>query len=1116
MGFSGDLRTIDLANIFQTIAMNQMTGTLHLFGTDEERHIFFENGELAFFSWGREPLWMGRIVVNKGMLPETRFQAISRDLIRGGGRPTFAQFCEAAGIPEPGLRELIQRVIQEQIYEIFGWREARFIFEEGPVQGAYFDADMQSFRFQANWSNLILEAARRLDEWRVIRKWVKSDRDIYVRSEVPGLPDINVYEGYEPEVLAALDGEQAVEDVANRTGLGLFPVSQLTSGWHKENRVRPLSLDELKSKGEAALRGQAFSKGVRFFGRAVQLQPADVSLRLKLIHCLDQEKQWERAAQECVLLAEEKRKEDDLRECVRYLQKALKLFSQNPVAPARLLQALKDLKHDWEVLVEGRRLVKAHRARTQTEAAKGLYERMLEWYPDNGDLREEFAKFLDEEGKREEAIRAYESVADHWTKHRSFRRAQAACEAILLLDPKHDGAKSRLVGIRKILRSRRRRSMIAAGLLAVLCLGEAYIVYTEIYVERVQYAEYQRFLRTDVLRPILLSDWKNPKLFQDGIQALDIFITERPDLHPWVRSQAKDLLASLKGRKSIPPIVEILVAQLREARRKASPAALSGDFQEAAAGLRKVIDRTPRGNPDVDAEIKVAETDLDGYLSKVREFENLQAGWTQDVEDNRLADALRKVHRIRTQFTKMPGAKEALAPVGVDVAPESVTLRVDGKPVTARGTRTKNGMRYVLLWEPKGWMPDEPAVPLTLEAEAAGFRKGTLRIEPKELAAAVEKGQALERSLFLLRNIVWTFPPEKAPDRNWTAIAAPLTIREGRVFALEGRGRIAAFRTDDPPEGESPRLGEGVARTAGEFDKPMMFSGNRVWIPTSQGAIAGFRMEAAERGTIRFEPEPALQMGSLPVGLAGTDAEGRFLAWRRDGRLQFFGPAGAPLWPEPIPSLKKGEAVSLVKRPAFDGKTSTAYFGTAAGEIYAVEAKEKAPEIRRLWGGPGAVDTPLRLQNGVLYFVLRGRLYALDAATGREIWKTEQIDGMPGELAVGARGVFFGTSRGRFYGVSLDGRIRFNLILGAVAENEPIEGEPCLDGTLAYVATRTGWVYSIDLEKGEKVWNFRPWEGAARPEFRTGPVLSGRTLFYAAADGRIQAVQVDAIPVKTP
>ena len=51
MGFQGQLSSVSLTDIFQTLHMNRQTGTLSVGSPDGHRHIYFDTGQVAIVNY---------------------------------------------------------------------------------------------------------------------------------------------------------------------------------------------------------------------------------------------------------------------------------------------------------------------------------------------------------------------------------------------------------------------------------------------------------------------------------------------------------------------------------------------------------------------------------------------------------------------------------------------------------------------------------------------------------------------------------------------------------------------------------------------------------------------------------------------------------------------------------------------------------------------------------------------------------------------------------------------------------------------------------------------------------------------------------------------------------
>jgi hypothetical protein len=113
------------------------------------------------------------------------------------------------------IERIIKFKIQEVIDEVFTWQEGEFKFEQSAV--IY---PKSLIKIKLNTENLVLESARRFDEWPRIVSQIPSSDLVYKKVDRPELklklPDDEL------QVLSLLDGQRSVNDLVEISGLGKF------------------------------------------------------------------------------------------------------------------------------------------------------------------------------------------------------------------------------------------------------------------------------------------------------------------------------------------------------------------------------------------------------------------------------------------------------------------------------------------------------------------------------------------------------------------------------------------------------------------------------------------------------------------------------------------------------------------------------------------------------------------------------------------------------------------------------------------------------------------------------------------------------------------------------
>ena len=174
MGLKGNLRTMDLPEILQWISIGRKTGTLHLERASIEKRIVFRNGDI-YTSWSNDPREsLAQYLIRHQRLSE---EQLFETMLRGEkqGLPLGAVLIADSVLSEAELRDLLERKVQDTIYDVFLWPEGAFEFVDGEMK-----EDVQIF-LNLEVTSVVLEGARRLDEWKRIRQVIPSAQATFRR-----------------------------------------------------------------------------------------------------------------------------------------------------------------------------------------------------------------------------------------------------------------------------------------------------------------------------------------------------------------------------------------------------------------------------------------------------------------------------------------------------------------------------------------------------------------------------------------------------------------------------------------------------------------------------------------------------------------------------------------------------------------------------------------------------------------------------------------------------------------------------------------------------------------------------------------------------------------------
>lgn len=216
MPIEGDLKSLNLSSVMQLIAQENLTGVLKIKRRNEVVDIGFSSGQVtgAFYEKGDKVERMEKYLVRSGIIGKNVYELVE-EIHSETKRPVMNIILEDKYVTQTQVESLIKFKIQEVIDEIFTWNDGAFKFEQSSI---IYPKSMIKIRM--NTEGLILEAARRFDEWSKISKSITSGDIVFRKVERPELklkPSVE-----EERILALLNGHRSVEDMIEISGLGKF------------------------------------------------------------------------------------------------------------------------------------------------------------------------------------------------------------------------------------------------------------------------------------------------------------------------------------------------------------------------------------------------------------------------------------------------------------------------------------------------------------------------------------------------------------------------------------------------------------------------------------------------------------------------------------------------------------------------------------------------------------------------------------------------------------------------------------------------------------------------------------------------------------------------------
>jgi tetratricopeptide (TPR) repeat protein len=285
MGIKGSLREASLADVCQLLSLGQKTGCLSIADGARFGQIYFDRGRINYARIVNRRDRLGDLLVRDGALTQEQLDDVLRRQAREPDRRVGELLVASSYISRENLTHYIRMQIEEAIYHLFTWSRGNFSFD---VDARADDADIV---LAINPESLLLEAARRVDEWSLIEKKIPSF-DLLFGIERDRLEQSRSELTAEQHAVAHLaDGTRTVQDIVDRSGLTEFAVGKALFGLiqagfahrvgRREDAVRGRDTEaqERRNLGIAFYRTGMLDDAAREFERVLELEPSDLAAR---------------------------------------------------------------------------------------------------------------------------------------------------------------------------------------------------------------------------------------------------------------------------------------------------------------------------------------------------------------------------------------------------------------------------------------------------------------------------------------------------------------------------------------------------------------------------------------------------------------------------------------------------------------------------------------------------------------------------------------------------------------------------------------------------------------------------------------------------------------------
>jgi outer membrane protein assembly factor BamB/tetratricopeptide (TPR) repeat protein len=1162
MAFEGDLTNLGLADIFQTLGMNRQSGTLVVkYGDTERRFYFTEEGVSLLTSRSARKFRLGNLLVGMGKLKEEDLKVAILKQERSKETKLGDILLQTGLVKQEDIKEACRYQAAEEIYDSFNWKSGKFQFLEGANAGPSGGPGPFSEAF-FTVTDVVMEAARRSDEFAVSMQKIGDQEEFYVRKDAAPIPEDT--SGRPAALLhGMLDGTMDVRTAFEEFHLSAFDTSQAFVTLIDAGLVAPMTSQQLQDAAKPFLEKKDYARAAALLGRAAHHDPRNGALLQSLADTQAAAGAKKEAAATLVVLGRLYGELEQRTEAVEALHKAVHNDPRLEAAYELLMDvhaSLDQFDKAEEACREAARLQSDER---NFEGALRLIDRGLRFVPESLNLRLLHANALLAMGQKDPGIKEMAEIAVTMEEKKADRRTLLSVYRKLeQLDPGNKQFQERvqsLVAGEKAREARKRLLRVGAGAGGLLAVAGIYVLSFGFVLPKSatgHLEEVEQFLADNPSYDAAKEEYDRQSARVEKILAGATPGTEQ-------ETRAKKAMALFQQRRTAKERkekVEELKKEIAEEVLKPVDDLLAKNDYPAA--VRKLLDVRARLTVPSAAALQGPEMESLGR-------------WSDAEVRTRL---LKPADALRAEWKKVQDAMTTLGAVDIQKADDKrqdQVYEMTGDAIKAKergdwkGTVEALGEASRKLGEIEGLRPadlrrvlddmETAAGPLEQayhEAHAAVaqreirtlYTKTAMAVQEAKAGGDLAKGIAACAAFLAKCDALRQAEPRKhfAPvvERLFDVLKLDALTKE-ELDSLKATQDGLDRAKQQEKDGDLQGAFETLRRTIGEA-QDVSFQGL---------ARLPLRIESRPTGalvTVTLPGEEPFEAGSTPVTLK-YPYQGRTLVKveikgfepaliERVGiskdrqavvvvdlqrTLRWRSMAGAPVEGRPglAPGLvlvgtrgglfrafarEDGAERFQLKTDHLSGISSgilvdgdSAYFAGNDGEAFAVDLGKKAFRWRKKTEGPTSA-TPVAAAGGIVAFADNdGRVYGLRAADGGQAWRAELGTSLAGELLAAGELVLVGAADDRLVAFkAADGSKAWTAKLAGPAITLAPDGA---GGVL--VTTESSVLQDIRLADGTEAWSAKL--GApmrARPVVRPDGIYAitttGVVLKMNPADGK--------------
>ena len=302
MAIRGSLKEASLPDVLQLLAMGKKSGCLSVAYRTNFGYIYFDKGRISYASVVNRRDRLGDLLVKNGLITQAQLDASITLQERRRDKRLGELLVEQRALTVEQLHVAISVQIQEAVYFLFTWSQGTFNFEPDVAPE---DAD---YLVSINPESLLLEGARRVDEWGLIEKKIPTMDIVFELDRTKVTTTELDPTDAQRAILPFINGVSDVQAIVDASGLVEFEVGKALYGLFMAGFIHRVGksiaatpslpegrIEEHRNLGIAFYKTGMLDEALREFRRVLELRSQDPMARFHLGLVYSRQHKWDDA-----------------------------------------------------------------------------------------------------------------------------------------------------------------------------------------------------------------------------------------------------------------------------------------------------------------------------------------------------------------------------------------------------------------------------------------------------------------------------------------------------------------------------------------------------------------------------------------------------------------------------------------------------------------------------------------------------------------------------------------------------------------------------------------------------------------------------------------------------